>query len=127
MSSVRPRDVLAVFGGGLVQLVLWLVIRPDRAGPQWTEGHRLELWLGLEAVAALAVGVLAPSRWTAVWAVVLGWFLQMLQFGFLGEHYDDSGLWFLGVIGEVFLAAGAVGLALLARVVTGRDRRRVRT
>ena len=112
--------------GALVQLTIWLVLRPDLAGPQWTAGAVLEFWLVFEAVAALLVGVLAPDRSTVVRTIVLGWLLQALHFVVLGEHYDDT-LWGVGVFFHVIFAASAVGLALLARAVTRGSRRRART
>jgi hypothetical protein len=44
---------------------------------------------------------------------------------FLGDHYDDT-LWGVGLYLEAFLAAVAVGLALVARRVTDSARRRSR-
>jgi len=41
--------------GALVQPATWLVVRSDLAGPRWTDGHALETWVLLEAVAAMAV------------------------------------------------------------------------
>jgi hypothetical protein len=114
--------VLAV--GALAQLAVWLVLRPDLAGPQWTDGSALEIWLASEALAAVLIGLLAPDRSTVGRTILLGWLLQALHLIVLGEHYDDT-LWGLGVFFEVFLAAAAVGLALLARRLTGRDRRPV--
>ncbi len=111
--------------GVLAQLAVWLVLRPDRAGPRWTEGSVLELWLMTEAVVALLIGVLAPDRSTVTRTVLLGWVLQVLHLVVVGEHHDDT-LWGVGVFIDVVLAAGAVGLALLARRLTGRDRRRAR-
>jgi hypothetical protein len=118
--------LVVLLGGALLQLAVWLVLRPDLAGPQWSEGSDLELWLALEAGVAVLVGIVAPDRSTAVRAVVLGWVLQILHFGVLGEHYDDT-LWGVGIFGDVVLAAVAVGLALLARRLAGRDRRGART
>jgi hypothetical protein len=105
--------------GAVVQLVVWLVVRPDLAGPQWSDGHALEIWLGLEAVAAVVLGALAPDRRSAVAAVSAGWGLQLLHFAVLGDHYDGT-LWGVGVFGQAFLAAVAVGVALLADRLTSR-------
>ena len=110
--------------GALAQLAVWLVLRPDLAGPQWTDGSALEIWLASEALAAVLIGLLAPDRSTVVRTILLGWLLEALHLIVLGEHYDDT-LWGLGVFLEVFLAASAVGLGLLARRLTGRDRRPV--
>jgi hypothetical protein len=110
----------------LVQLTVWLVIRPDLAGPQWSEGRSTETWLALLAGAAVLIGLTAPGRSSAVRAVLVGWGLQLAHFAFLGDHYDDT-LWGIGLLLQAFLAAAAVGLALLARRLSGRDRRRVRT
>ena len=87
----------------LVQLAGWLLVRPDLAGPQWSEGRSTEIWLALMAGAA-----------------------QMAHFAFLGDHYDDT-LWGVGLFAQVFLAGAAVGLALLVRRLAARDRRPLRT
>ena len=120
-----PSRVGIVVGGGLAQLAIWLVLRPDLAGPQWHEGSSLEVWLALEAVVALAIGVLAANRTLVVWTVLVGWVLQMAHFAVLGEHYD-SPLAGMGVLVQAVLAAGALAVALLARRLSGQDRRRLR-
>jgi hypothetical protein len=107
-----------VLGAG-VQLGVWLVVRPDLAGPQWSDGHATEIWLALEAVAAVVLGLLAPARRELVTAVLAGWALQAAHFIVLGDHYDDT-LWGIGVFGQAFLAAVAVGVALLADRLTSR-------
>ncbi|MCU1669700.1 MAG: hypothetical protein JWP40_2627 [Blastococcus sp.] len=116
-SALRRRVFVAVCAIG--QLAIWLVVRPDLAGPQWSEGSSTEVWLLLEAGAALLVGVAAPDGQAATWAVVGGWGLQAVHFGFFGEHYDDT-LWGMAFLGDAVFAALAVGLALL--VVTLRQR-----
>jgi hypothetical protein len=105
----------------LVQLAVWLVVRPDLAGPQWAEGQELEWWLGLEAVAALLIGLIATDRTSIVRAVLVGWSLQIAHFVVLGEHHDDT-LWGVGVFVMAFLAAWATGLALLVHRFLRRDR-----
>jgi peptidoglycan/LPS O-acetylase OafA/YrhL len=122
---VNARSVAVVVIGALGQLAVWLVTRPDLAGPRWSQGHSTEVWLALEALAAVLIGSVAPDRAAAVRAVLVGWGLQMAHFAFLGDHYDDT-LWGVGLYLEAFLAAVAVGLALLARRVTDSDRRRSR-
>lgn len=124
MNRTGRRRLVALVLGALTHLVVWLVIRPDTAGAQWDEGRALEVWLVLEALLAGAVGVLAPGRQTVVVTVVAGWFLQTVHFALFGEHYDDT-LWGVGLVVTVVLGAVSVGLALLARRLTGRDRRRV--
>ena len=109
--------VLAV--GALAHLGVWLVLRPDAAGAQWTDGRVLETWLALVALLAVVVGVLAPDRQTVVVTVVAGWFAQMVHFAVLGEPYDDS-RWAVGLVVQAVVAAAAVGLAVLARWATGR-------
>jgi hypothetical protein len=109
----------------LVQLAGWLLIRPDLAGPQWSGGRSTEVWLALMAGVALLIGLTAHDRSSVVRAVLVGWGLQMTHFAFLGDHYDDT-LWGVGLFAQVFLAGGAVGLALLARRLIGRDRRSLR-
>ena len=111
----------------LVQLAGWLLIRPDLAGPQWSEGRSTEVWLALMAGAAVLIGLTAPDRSSMVRAVLVGWGLQMAHFAFLGDHYDDT-LWGVGLFAaQVFLAGAAVGLALLVRRPTAGDRRSLRT
>ncbi len=108
--------------GALVQLGVWLALRPDLAGPQWMRGPDLELWLVLEAVSALGIGLLAPDRVRAAGTVLLGWALQMIHFVAVGEHYDGT-LWGVGVFLQVVLAAASVAMALSVRRWTGDDRR----
>jgi hypothetical protein len=92
---------------------------PDIAGPQWSDGHALETWLVLEAVAAVVLGLLAPGRRELVTAVLAGWALQALHFGFSGAHYDDT-LWGVGLFGQVLFAVVAVGPAFVAARLTRR-------
>jgi hypothetical protein len=119
MNARRGWPTAFVVLGAAAQLVLWLVVRPDLAGPQWTDGHALEAWLATEAVAAVLLGVLAPGRRELVSAVLGGWTLQALHVAVIGEHYDDT-LWGVGVLVQACLAAVAVGLALLADRLTRR-------
>ena len=93
-----------VIGAALVQFAVWLGVRPDLAGPQWAEGQSLEWWLGLEAVAAVLIGLAAADRTSIVRAVLVGWGLQIAHFVVLGEHHDDS-LWGVGVFVMAFLRA----------------------
>ena len=109
--------------GALAQLAVWLVLRPDLAGPQWTDGSALEIWLASEALAAVLIGLLAPDRSTVVRTILLGWLLQALIW-WSSASTTTTRCGASGVL-EVFLAASAVGLALLARRLTGRDRRPV--
>jgi hypothetical protein len=104
------RRLAALLVGSLTQLSVWLVVRPDRAGAQWTEGTALEVWLGAEALLAVAVGLLAPDRPAVVVTVVVGWLLQVLHFAVLGEHYDGT-LWAVGMFIQGVFGAAAVGLA----------------
>jgi hypothetical protein len=122
---VNVRAAAVVVVGALGQLAVWLATRPDLAGPQWSHGRSTEVWLALEALAAVLIGSLAPDRAAAVRAVLVGWSLQMARLAFLGDHYDDT-LWGVGLYLEAFLAAVAVGLALVARRVTDSARRRSR-
>ena len=115
--------LLCLIGAALVQLAVWLVVRPDLAGPQWSEGRSVELWLVLEAVAAVLIGLIASDKALAVQAVLAGWGLQMLHFRLLGEHYDDT-LAGLGLLWQVFFAVVARALTLLAYPLRRRARRR---
>jgi hypothetical protein len=105
--------------GALVQLAIWLVLRPDLTGPQWSDGHALEIWLALQAAAAVVLGLVAPGRRELLAAVLTGWALQAAHLAFLGDHYDDT-LWGIGLLGEALLAAVAVGVALVAARLTSR-------
>jgi peptidoglycan/LPS O-acetylase OafA/YrhL len=123
------RRLVTLLIGAAAQLAGWLLLRPDRAGIEWTDGSAYELWLGVEALLAIAIGLLAPDRTALVVTIGVGWLLQMLHYGFLGEHYDND-LWGLGVFLDVGLAAVAVAVALLARLarrLVGRRPRRLRT
>jgi hypothetical protein len=115
----RYRQGAFVVLGAAAQLVAWLVIRPDLAGPQWSDGHAVETWLAVEAGIAVLLGVLAQDRRELVAAVLTGWGLQLLHFAFLGDHYDDT-LWGIGLLGQAVLATVAVGVALLADRLTSR-------
>jgi hypothetical protein len=75
-----PKRLLFLMLGALSHLAIWLIVRPDRAGPQWQEGRSLEVWLGLEALLAVAVGVLALDRRAAVVTIAAGWLLQAVHF-----------------------------------------------
>lgn len=86
---------MAALVGGVAQPLVRLVVRPDRAGAPWTEGTALETWLGLEAAAAVLIGLLAPDRPALVATVAAGWSLQVLHFAVVGGHYDDSS-WSVG-------------------------------
>ena len=123
MNRVTDRRIAFVVVAAVVQLVVWLVLRPDLAGPQWTEGRSLEAWLAVEALVAAAIGAMAPGRRESVMAVMAGWVLQGLQFVILGNHYDDT-LWGIGVVGQAVMGALAVGAALVARVLTAQTRAR---
>jgi hypothetical protein len=105
--------------GAAAQLAVWLVFRPDLAGPRWSDGPATEAWLSVEAGAAVVLGLLARGRRELVAAVLAGWGLQILHFAFLGNHYDGT-LWGVGIFGQAFLAAVAVGVALLADRLTSR-------
>jgi len=123
VNRVTDRRIAFVVVAAVVQLVVWLVLRPDLAGPQWTEGRSLEAWLAVEALVAAAIGAMAPGRRESVMAVMAGWVLQGLQFAILGNHYDDT-LWGIGVVGQAVMGALAVGAALVARVLTAQTRAR---
>ncbi len=120
MTGTGRRRAIVV-GGAAAQLVAWLLIRPDRAGSQWTDGTALQFWLGAEAVLAVCNGLLASDRRAVVVAILTGWLAQILHFAVLGEHYDGT-LWGVGLLTQVALADVAVGLAL---VTCGLGRRSV--
>lgn len=89
--------------------VCWLVLRPDRHGPQWDEGTASVHWLALEALIALVAGLALPKR-VAARGLAVGWLLQVAHFYLLGEHYDDT-LWGVGVLLQVIFGALAVTAA----------------
>ena len=123
MPSHVLRWRLFVLGWAAVLVAAWLVTRPDLAGPEWTDGPALGIWLGVEALLAVVIGATAPDRRAAVRAVQVGWFLQMVHFAVLGEHYD-SPLWSIGLFGQVFFAVLAAVLAMTAQALTARTHRR---
>lgn len=125
MNRTGRRRLATLLAGVPAQLIVWSLVRPDRAGAQWTDGGALELWLGIEALLAVAIGVLAPDRPAVVVTVAMGWLLQGLHFAVLGEHYDGT-LWSIGLLFQLIFAAVASGLALSVRLLTGRDRRKAR-
>jgi hypothetical protein len=116
--SRRPGRIAFVVLGALLQLAIWLVVRPDLAGPQWSAAGT-GTWLGIEIGVAALLGVMAPGRRELVAAVLTGWGVQALHFAFLGAHYDDT-LWGIGLFGQALLAAVAVGVAVMADRLTSR-------
>jgi hypothetical protein len=126
MTRHDRRRAASVLVGALAQSSVWLLTRPDLAGPEWTDGAVFELWLAAEALIAFLIGATGPDRRAVVVTVLVGWGLQLAHFAVLGEHYDDS-LWATGLVVQIALAAAAVGLALLGRRLGGPPRRRRRT
>ena len=110
--------------GAGVQLVAWLLIRPDRAGETWTNGTAYEVWVGVEAALALAIGLSSPNRRTAGWTVLAGWLMQMLHYIVLGEHYDNP-LAGVGVFVQMIFALAALGIALVAYFLADKWRQRM--
>jgi anti-sigma-K factor RskA len=117
--SRRAWPTAFVVLGALLQPAIWLAVRPDLCGPQWTDGHALEIWLVLEGVVAVVLGLLAPGRRELVTAVLAGWALQVVHFALFGAHYDDT-LWGVGLVVQALCAAVAVGLASLAARLSRR-------
>ena len=120
----RLSYLVIVVGAGL-QLLAWLLIRPDRAGEIWTDGTAYEVWVGVEAALAVAIGVSSPDRRTAGWTVLAGWLLQMLHFSFFGEHYANP-LAGVAVIVQMVFAVAALGIALVAYHLARRWHQRER-
>jgi hypothetical protein len=121
----KPGYLFILIGTGL-QLSAWLLIRPDRAGSTWTNGTAVEVWLGVEAVLAVAIGLFSPNQDAVFGAILGGWSLQMLHFLFLGEHYNDP-LSGMGLVVQMFLAMAAAGIALVAHFLADRWRQRTRS
>ena len=119
----RPSYLFIVIGAG-VQLMAWLLIRPDRAGATWTDGTAYEVWVGVEAALAVAIGLSGPDRRTAGWTVLAGWLMQMLHYIVLGEHYDNP-LAGIGVIVQMAYALAALGIALVAYFLADKWRQRM--
>lgn len=124
--TAGPGRLAVLLGGAMAQLSVWLVFRPDRAGSDWSEGAGFEAWLALEAVLAVAIGLVAADRSLVRWTIIVGWGLQMAHFTAFGEHYDDP-LAGLGVVVQAVLAAGAVIVALIAHRCTRGAGRSMRT
>lgn len=114
MRTISSGRLAFMVVGAAALLAGWLLLRPDRAGAQWTDGTAFALWLGVEAAAAVVIGVLGRDGSSVAVAVGAGWALQMLHFAVLGEHYDDP-LWGVGLELQVLFGAVAVGLALVSR------------
>jgi hypothetical protein len=119
----KPSYLFIVIGAG-IQLIAWLLIRPDRAGATWTDGIACEVWVGVEAALAVAIGLSSPDRRTAGWTVLAGWVLQMLHFSFFGEHYDNP-LVGVGVIVQMVFALVALGISLIAYFLADKWRQRM--
>ena len=119
----RPSYLFIVIGAG-IQLIAWLLIRPDRAGATWTDGIAYEVWVGVEAALAVAIGLSSPDRRNAGWTVLAGWVLQMLHFSFFGEHYANP-LAGVGVIVQMVFALVALGISLIAYFLADKWRQRM--
>lgn len=104
--------------GSAVQLGMWLALRPDMTRPTWTIGNNYKIWMALEAFTAIGIGAITADRKLAMSTVALGWVLQILHFGSLGEHYDDP-LWGVGVYVQAFLAGIALAFTLLSQRLSG--------
>ncbi len=116
----RPSYPFIVIGAS-VQLVAWWLIGPDRAGATWTDGTAYEVWVGVEAALALAIGLSSPAQRTAGWTVLAGWLLQMLHYIVFGEHYANP-LAGVGVFVQMVFAVAAAGIALVAYFLANKWR-----
>ena len=107
--------------GAFAGLVVHLVALSDLWRPsarEWTT------WLLLEGILAVLIGVVAASSRLVVEAVLGGWLLQAVYFAVVTPKDENHDLWGVGLFVLAFLGAVALGLALLARVLTRRVRRR---
>ncbi len=121
----RPNYLFIVTGASL-QLAAWLLIRPDRAGVEWEDGTAFEVWMGVEADLAVAIGSSGPDPRTVVVTVLAGWLVQILNYLSYGEFHGNP-LAGLGVIVQMVLAVAAVGIALLAYLLASGLRQRTRS
>jgi hypothetical protein len=122
-----PASVVVVGAG--VQLLAWLLIRPDRSGVAWAYEVEFRVWVTVEAVLAAAIGVSGADRRTVSWAVLAGWLAQVLHFAAWGEHHPDpvygaDPLWAVGVVIQLALALVAAAIALVTSVLASARRRR---
>jgi hypothetical protein len=116
---VRPAVLLPL--GALAALVIHVLVLGDLWDPTVAEWVT---WLGLEAVLAVLVGVLAGSSRLVVATVLGGWFLQAVYFAVGTPKDEDHNLWAVGLVELAFLGVLALGAALLAQLLAGRVRRR---
>jgi|1186.fasta_scaffold371215_2 hypothetical protein len=45
MTRIGRSRLGTMLAGGAVQVAVWIIVRPDRAGAHWTDGTALETWL----------------------------------------------------------------------------------
>ncbi|HLM05933.1 MAG TPA: hypothetical protein VK402_12190 [Blastococcus sp.] len=110
-----------VTSGAVAALVVHLVVLRNLWDP--TRGQ-LVTWLVLEAVVAVAIGVAAPRGGVVAAGVLGGWLLQAVYFAVVTPKDDTHNLWAVGLVELAFLGAVALGLALLAHLITRRIRLR---
>lgn len=115
------RRAVFVTVGAVAALVVQLVTLPDLWNPTSAEWAR---WLVLEGMVAVVIGIVAADVRLIVAAVLGGWLLQAGYFAVVTPKDEHHDLWAVGLFALAFLGVVALGSALLARLLTGRLRRR---
>ena len=118
-SPSRRRAFVAV--GAVTALVVQLLVLPDIWNPS---RGALVTWLVVEAGVAVLLGIAAGGPGVVAAAVLGGWLLQAMVFAVVTPKDENHNLWAVGLVELAFFGALALGLAFLARLLTGLVRRR---
>jgi hypothetical protein len=115
----RRRAFVAV--GAVTALVVQLLVLPDIWNPS---RGALASWLVVEAVVAVLIGLVPAGARVVAAAVLGGWLLQAVVFAVVTPKDENHNLWAVGLVELAFFGAVALGLAFMARLLTGLVRRR---
>jgi hypothetical protein len=111
------RDGVLIALGAAAELAAWLVLRP------YADDSGLVTWYVLEALLAVLIGAVAPTRVVAVRAVDIGWALQMTHFAVFVVQGEEENLWGVTLVWMLILTGIATALTLLTRALTRAVRR----